>query len=420
MNVHIIRDTDFPVEQYEQVMKLLQATPGLISFIRTKDNLASAALALSSGEHVGERMSVNQKGKLTARREHFLGHSFSYFFNHCDAYRERWTIPSKDFVILLTPESNSLQHLAAFQDDALNVFIKTSEWGEYLDCSAIYPITFTVMTQVLHKLYCKTMYARRSLHDKAEGCIGDYCRNKEEVIFKFRTADICMKCINGMIAAGVSQEYLLQAFPLFEKMRYEMLFKQKYEFVLRHRRIHISRSTGRSQGITVSFPDINKHVKLNPKRATLYLFFLIHPNGVALSDLEKPDYYEKLKYLYSNLYSRTAKNKQAYAGDEEIDDAFENKRMLNVDNVVNSFVFKDEKKKGPFTELTNIRKEFKKQLGDAEAVEYYIDTLPHTDTMPSTKKVVKGIRVNAKLVTYDNDVKDYILGKYCPDVDALA
>ncbi|WP_220625492.1 hypothetical protein [Pontibacter sp. HSC-14F20] len=396
------------MEKYEQVMQILQATTGLISFIRTKDSLDCGALTASAGGPLGESMSVNKKGKLTTRRERFLGHSFGYFYNQCEAYRERWAIPSKDFVILLTPESNSLQHLAAFQDDALNVFIKTSEWGEYLDCSAVYPITFTVMTQVLHKLYCKTMHIRRKLHDKAEGCIGDYCTNKEEVIFKFRTADICMKCIKGMIAAGVSQEYLLQAFPLFEQMRYEMLFKQKHQFVLGHRRIHISRSLGRSQGITVSFPDINKHVKLNPKRATLYLFFLIHPKGVVLSDLYKFDYPEKLTYLYSNLYSRTAKKKQAYAGDEEIDNAFENKRMLNVSNVINSFIFKDEKKKGPFTELTNIRKEFKKQLVNTEAIEYYIETLPNA------KRSAKGIRVDRDLVTYDDEVKDYILGKYFP------
>lgn len=386
MKVHVIRDTSFSAEQYEQVMQELEATSGLISFIKQSPNLSAVEPEELSAVAEGALL-VDQSGELIEEENLTKVYDWDYFFSQCESYRQACNLPDDDFVILLTPKHNALWYLAAFEDDARNVFVKTSEWGAYLECETIYPIAYTVMSQVLGKLYFNNMERRSGEgHQSAEGCMNDFCRHKKEMIFKFRTADICVDCIKGMLAVGIPQEYFLQAFSLFEKVRNEMLFKQRHKFNVAQRKIYITRSASGGQGITVNLPEINRGISLNPKESALYLFYLTEKEGVRYADLHYDRHRGKLLALYREFCEGSTKG-----NDEQVKGV--------IDTLVTNQKNRD-------SDLSKMRDKFKAVLGEEAAKLYYINGLS------KDRDLKKGIRLDRNLISYDDTVKRHILGEY--------
>lgn len=203
------------------------------------------------------------------------------------------------------------------------------------------------------------------------------------MIFKFRTADICVDCIKGMLAVGVPQEYFLQAFSLFEKVRSEMLFKQRHQFNVAQRKIYITRSVSGGQGITIMLPEINKKIDLNPKESALYLFYLTEKEGVRYADLHHDRHKDKLFKLYKELNERNQENR-----DEQ------SRRVI--DSLVNN-------KRNRDSDLSKMRDKFKDVLGGEAAELYYINGLL------KDRDLKKGIRLDRSLVSYDDTVKRYFL-----------
>ncbi len=386
MKVHVIRDSDFSVEKYEQVMKLLQSTAGLISFVKQ-----SPTIDVIEPDELPANFNyssfVDDDTKFKNVEDYIITYSWNYFFHQCATYRERCNLSNDDFVILLTPKNNSDWYLAAFADDANNVFVKTSEWGTYLECDPVYPTAFTVMSQVISKLYFGNMYRRENKgHKPAVGCISDFCEYKHEVIFKFRTADVCIDCLEKMIDAGIPQEYFIQAFSLFEKARTEMLFRQRRQLQVAQYKIHIKRSNGGGQGITIELPDIKKEINLNPKESALYLFYLTDNLGVKYTNLYLPDHQKKLLNLYKELNERNIENREAHS-------------ISVIETLVKNKSNRD-------TDLSKMRDKFKDVLGPETAKNYYITGLSKDSDR------VKGVRLDRSLVSYDNDIKRHILGEY--------
>jgi hypothetical protein len=388
MKVHVIRDSGFPIEQYEQVMQELESTSGLISFVRqTVEVLEPGELPLI----IDSTLLIDNEGELVKQKSYSQKYRWSYFFYQCEDYRDTCKITKEDFIVLLTPRSNDYNYLAAFDDDVRSVFVKTSEWSAYLECSPVYPIAFTIMSQVLQKLYFKNMYRRsHEGHQPAEGCINDFCFHKKEVIFKFRTADVCMPCLEDMLSAGIPQEYFLQAFSLFEKMRSEMLFKQRRKFIVEQRKIYITLTKEGGQGITVRLSEIDKEINLNPKESALYLFYLTSTKGVPYAHLHYDDHFKKLLALYKGICEGSSKGQDS-----------------KIRRVIKTLV-DPENKQNRDSDLSHMRKKFKATLGSEVAKQYYINGLE------KDKDLQKGIRLSRSLVSYDDNVKKYILGNYAP------
>jgi hypothetical protein len=381
MKVHVIRDNGFPVEQYEQVMQLLQATAGLISFVKqslTIDVIEPEELPVI----IEDNLSVDEDGDLVKQENLTKVYPWGYFFHQCATYRQACKISDDEFIIILTPKHNSSWYLAAFSGDTRDVFVKTSEWDAYLECDPIYPTAYTVISQVLLKLYFGDMDRRSNEgHKPAVGCTSDFCKYKHEVIFKFRTADICMDCLKKMLGAGLQQEYFIQAFSLFETVRTEMLFKQRHQFKVAQHRIHIKRSRNGGQGLTVELPDIKKEINLNPKESALYLFYLTQKVGVKYANLS--NYQEKLVSIYRELNERNLEKREEQSKDL-IERLVKNKSNRDSD-------------------LSKMRDKFKDVLGPETAKLYYINGLS------KDRDLVKGIRLDRTLVSYDEDVERHLL-----------
>ncbi|MBK8622850.1 MAG: hypothetical protein IPN79_14130 [Saprospiraceae bacterium] len=93
---------------------------------------------------------------------------------------------------------------------------------------------------------------------------------------------------------GISRKVEEQVFDMFESIRRELLFKQRYHKNTEAVAIEISK---KHKIIIPSFN--NLEIRLNPLFKTLYIFYLKHPEGVRLKDLV--DFKEEFIEIYGQL-----------------------------------------------------------------------------------------------------------------------
>lgn len=374
MQVHLIRSHDFSSEAFEMIQNVLQSKAGLISFIGSKVTCGCL------------RLSVVVEKDLDGYNSDTSWQNFNDF---CTRYRNENGLSLEDVVVLLTPEPLFLNWFTAFDDEKNNIFIRTDEWEKYLHCSPVYPVAYLVMAQVLQKaLYKSTAVKLAHTHDKPEGCINDFCSYKKDITFKLRTADICVPCLEQMVHAGLKPEYITQALSLFDVIRQEMLFRQRYKLNLVPKSIAIKRNKGRKKGIVVELLESKQLVELNPTQSLVYLFFLNHPEGVILSKLMHTKYRKELLYLYANLTNRSSKS---------IDSL---NRYAGIENTIDSLVT-DDAILSPI--IAKVKKLFIDKIGLESAKVYYIQ---------GEKSMAKKINLDRTMITFDQDVINYVLGPY--------
>jgi hypothetical protein len=121
--------------------------------------------------------------------------------------------------------------------------------------------------------------------------MNDFCQNKQQVILKLRTGDICHDCLSKLKDEQVDDEVVNQAIGIFEVIRSQLLFKQGFTRNLNPKPIRIE-----TKGEI--FIGDNK-IGLNPLESTLFIFFLRHTEGISLNDLQ--DYKDELLNIYRKI-----------------------------------------------------------------------------------------------------------------------
>ena len=122
--------------------------------------------------------------------------------------------------------------------------------------------------------------------------MNDFCGNKNELILKIRTADLCSDCVKLMEEKQIDPLLVAQAFEIMEATRSEILFRDRYSLLKKPSRMSIS-----GPNFKIQFPDLaNLELKLDKIEKTMYLFFIGKPAGVKLNKLD--EYREELIELY--------------------------------------------------------------------------------------------------------------------------
>jgi len=201
--------------------------------------------------------------------------SWRELFGICDYYRRIDHVPTTDFVVLFTKRPNALNWFSSF-DDHKNIFIHTGGWDLFTQSPAQYPVAYEVIANVLQThMRLDVNGIDKCLHTTTLGCMNDFCGNKSEIVFKLRTADICVDCAERLHQCEVPDHLVDAALDGFESLRKQMLFTQGFK-----------RRTGPGQLVIkehypITFPSLgNLTIKLTPLSRTLYIFFLRHPEGV--------------------------------------------------------------------------------------------------------------------------------------------
>lgn len=153
-------------------------------------------------------------------------------FDTCRDLRQQMALHDHDFLVLLTERRNALNWFSSCDPQgSRSIFIHTGEWESYVDCMPEYPIAFQVLENTLQCLMFDSLEEGAIyFHDPPIGCINDMCSWKSDIIFKLRTADICLECQRVIKDIAISEDILAQIFGLFDLQRNHMLFRAQMHF----------------------------------------------------------------------------------------------------------------------------------------------------------------------------------------------
>ncbi len=369
MKVHLIRAAGLDEGEFEQIFQILQAQPSPLSFQLYPQPVKRVP---SSLKEVDGAWGEPEEGFGEDVLEPCA--SWEELFICCNDLRTRSNLADEDFLVFLTPQRNSLNWFSAYEEDKNNIFIHTDEWEEYLQCSSVFPVTYLVMAMVLQKiLYNKLDFHLQFVHASPVGCFNDFCGDKRQVIFKLRTADICPKCLEYIKTTGTGVDLINQALTLFEAVRKEMLFRQRFNNDLLPGRLHISRTN------QLLLPDYQKEIKLAPLQKVVYLLFLKHARGIVLKERDK--YGDELIQMYKKLDKRTGREDTV----EETMNRIKTTVAKLVDPLDNTL----------HENISAINRKIRRQLGEEMAKNYVI---------PNGKGEKKTIPLDRSLVSCDSGI----------------
>lgn len=318
MKIHLIRTEDFPQAQYHEVLQFLQGQVGILQFIEgplvtlqpnyeyhffEEDEFKKQKFEVRKQKGFSSNVKIKDSGKAylyapptfpTRQRTY----EWSQFFKTCEAYRQFNDIPAEDLVFLLTNAMNKANWFGSIDESMRNFFVHTADWPFFFRMlnKPTYPIAYEIVVWVLRSL----MFTRREeildhVHHEPLGCINDFCIQKDQIILKMRTGDICLDCMDQIIKNDVPPPILKQIQNTLNEIRQHIMFSRTRNVYLLDSPLLISK-----QERTLQFPDYSpSKAKLNPKELSLYLLYLNHPEGIALNCVT--DYQEELLDNYREI-----------------------------------------------------------------------------------------------------------------------
>lgn len=312
MKVHLIPSNDLDDELYTRVLSLLQAVPGVNSFVPNGAGKLRIPEDMQDSQTIRDREGFEKK-LMEYREDLKEAHArpkevvfplirravrWRDLFAEIERYRERYAIPEGEFAILLTPTANKKNWFALLDENRpFNGFIHTDEWEYYLACDPAIPIAFEVIALILQK-HIFTRYAdiERLTHERAIGCISDLCIKKSDIMLKMRTADICPDCMER-IQQQLAVPEIHHTLAILESLRVKMLFAQNFKQNSPPSRLRIGKG-----GRLFLCDYANMEIRLPSMEKALYILFLQHPEGIFLSSLV--DYREELRSIYLGISTR--------------------------------------------------------------------------------------------------------------------
>ena len=307
MIVRLFRSEECPASLLRDVVNLLNDFPGPIKFTEEQEVRqftsfqASPENPFRKTKMVFHSMKTSEMSRVNFERRHRARQTVSWedIFRMCTELRLQHDIGVQEFVVLLMGYNNDLNWFAAgSMDKQRNFFIHASDWDFFIGSDQRFPVAYQVASGILKKLaFSDSRQLASHWHQDPRGCMLDFCADKEEVSLKMRTADICPDCFALFENQKVQPVVMHQVLQIFDGIREQMLFKSRFRIRGKIPVLHIR---GRMYDLVV--PEMGQlGIPLDPIEKTLYLFYLRHPEGVAISHLS--DYQTELMDWYLRLSS---------------------------------------------------------------------------------------------------------------------
>ncbi|MFM8431950.1 MAG: hypothetical protein ACKOA1_04055 [Bacteroidota bacterium] len=314
MNIHVIRSAEVDTTQYWHTLEVLQNTPGPMKFLGDPSEPTFELSEITEAPfdpnkkvfpenrffHDPNLDVVSKSQKVFAWNpqppDQVKIVSWDTLFKKCQEFRLKNQILFEDHVVLLTYMVNDLNWFAGSDQAAFNHFVHADQWKLYLPCDPRFPVAYEVAANIFRRLIINSYReAVNHLHKSPKGCLNDFCQQKKDIILKLRTGDICYDCMKHIGERNVPPALLDQVLKIFDSIRTQMLFRERYRNVQRPSRLSVR---GNSQRIF--FTDLSDvELRLTPLEKTLYLLFLKEENGLMLSDLH--DHRNWIREMYRKI-----------------------------------------------------------------------------------------------------------------------
>jgi hypothetical protein len=293
MNVHIIRNGSVSDNLYTGVFEYLKQISGPYNFIIQDEpieiDIQDEIKRLHNSEpgfHIASKVEFYKSEKvevLSNRRVQIEQYSWEDLLSPCSKYRNKNNVPDKDIVIVLSKKGNHHNWFFGFDKSGIkNYFVHAELWDYYTESDFRYPIAYMTASVLLSQsLFSGPKELLEGYHKDNRGCFMDFCEKKEDVMIKMRTADICMDCQKRIEEYQIPYNQLKYTFDLFENIRKQILLKERYKILKPSSSILVK---GRLHHIYIPEQGMLK-INLTPLERAVYLLFLNHLEGIALSKI---------------------------------------------------------------------------------------------------------------------------------------
>ena len=192
MKVYLIKTPEYETEYFRDVCDFLNSFDGALEFVSSEYKFQFSEFNFFKYSSFNKEEGVK---KLLFEIEQQEALSWDELFSVCSFYRNHFKIDKEDFVVLLTKRCNKLNWFS-HNDSSRNVFIHTANWDKYINVHHKYPVAYQVIENVMQSLMNVTLevFPSQYIHEKPRGCMNDFCEDKEQIILKLQTANICAVC----------------------------------------------------------------------------------------------------------------------------------------------------------------------------------------------------------------------------------
>jgi hypothetical protein len=278
--IHLIKTPEYDSENLQEVHEFLASFEGPFEFVTSEYEFKTQDFSFLQNNLIPQLYNPLNS------QEHFT---------LCNHYRDVFKLDPNDFVVLLTKHKNATNFFSA-KDDFQNVFVHTEEWENYTLINSKYPIAYQVIENVLQSLMKLDLNSVPNLyiHESLIGCMNDLCINKNQIITKLQTVNICDDCIQKMYSEKISIDAVNQINQIFSGIRNELLFKKNFKKQVQPVELIIEPNN------KIILPGLNNlEIRLSPLFKTLYVFYLTREEGVKLNELS--DFKSDLLSIYRKL-----------------------------------------------------------------------------------------------------------------------
>ena len=271
MTIHLLRSPEYDLRDFNEVLGLLTTHSKSIKF---------------KGH---SKVDLKYKDALDVKH-------WDEFFKICQNYRTKKKISENDYVFLLTEYKNTEDYFGWTDELLGNYFIQTSDWNQYFsaEVNKHFPISYEVVAWILRSLMYDTQEELlENAHIRARGCVMDFCDEKEDIILKMRTGDVCNECLKRISDRGVNPVFLGNIFNTMENIRKGLMYRERNELLGMVSSIRIKLGVNRPKFVLT---DVNDLIFNFDESQTAIYLFLLQAGGVRLTDLS--DLKETIKDSY--------------------------------------------------------------------------------------------------------------------------
>jgi hypothetical protein len=260
MKVHIIRSSEYNVSDFKEVINLLKTHTNSIKI----SDYSNYEFEYSSSEMVK---------------------TWDEFFKVCDDFRKSKKISRHDYVFLLTENKNREDYFGWTNEKLGNYFIQTSDWNQYFDqeINKHFPISYEVVAWILRSLMYDTQEEiLDNTHERARGCVMDFCDEKTDIVLKMRTGDVCLSCLQRIKERKINQGFLGNIFNAMENIRKGLMYRERNEQLGIVSPLSIKLGVNRPKFILTEMNDLV--LNFDDSETTIYLTIL-QLGGIQIKNL---------------------------------------------------------------------------------------------------------------------------------------